>query len=325
MFRKNAFRPFVVFETPNDGGRAPAATATPQPQPTAPARAQVGGQGPRQGQAAAPRQQAQPQSGQGSDGFWGNFPNVPEEHKALLEPHLRQVQAYVTQQQQKFAPFKDYTPQQVQGLARFARDFEANPLGMFMSLAQQLQKDGVIHPELDLEALQAYAQGQFDDDDDPVAPTDGEIPQWAQPLFEKLSAFEQQQVQQQMAQQQAQEDALLNSQIAKVRENLKAAGISEEAVSDQAIVAQIIVANGDVAAAEKSIQDLRTGLLGEFVGKEQPEDDNERQLEMPRGVPKTPKRGGGMTRRGSTRDAFDGANSKAEQFLRSSIAATAQE
>src|SRR6266576_2109896 len=73
--------------TPGQGAPAPAA------QPPA------GGQGPAQGQPTA--------ADKGGDGFnWGLFPDVPEEQRSLLEPHLRNVQGYITKSQMETAPYK---------------------------------------------------------------------------------------------------------------------------------------------------------------------------------------------------------------------------
>src|SRR3982751_1011007 len=52
--------------------------------------------------------QGQPQQG-GTGLDWGMYPNVPEEHRALLEPTLReQIQPYVTRLEQQYAPFKQF-------------------------------------------------------------------------------------------------------------------------------------------------------------------------------------------------------------------------
>src|SRR6476619_110244 len=57
----------------------------------------------------APAQgQGQPQQG-GTGLDWGMFPNVPEEHRPLLEPTIReQIQPYITRLEQQYAPFKGF-------------------------------------------------------------------------------------------------------------------------------------------------------------------------------------------------------------------------
>ena len=45
----------------------------------------------------------------GSEGQfnWELFPDVPEDQRALLEPHLRNVQGHVTKMEQQYSPYKD--------------------------------------------------------------------------------------------------------------------------------------------------------------------------------------------------------------------------
>jgi hypothetical protein len=126
----------------------PSNTPAPSGQPATPP--------PSTGQAAPTPQEQGQQTQQRESGFWGRFPTVPEDQRAALEPHLKQVQGYVTRLEQTYvAPFKGYTPQQVQGLAQFAKAFDTNPLQTFLGIAAQLQQAGTIHEDLDLEALAA--------------------------------------------------------------------------------------------------------------------------------------------------------------------------
>jgi hypothetical protein len=231
------------------GTRSPAPSAAPVSEPSS--TEQATGNGTEQGQ-----EQTQTQ-----DGFWGRFPTVPEDQREALEPHLKSVQAYVTRLEQTYkAPFQGYTPQQVQGLAKFAQAFDSNPLGSFVAIAADLQKRGVIHEDLDIRALAAVIQGQEPPDDEEVAPvapvatqTEGndpwaDAPPWAQEMRSWRQEQEQQQQEQQRAQQEQREDAVLNSQVTSIKATLKAENWPKEYLEnpdlEKDLIARFIVHGG---------------------------------------------------------------------------------
>src|SRR4051812_19095369 len=105
---------------------------TPTPAAPTPAPAQ-----PPVGQGAAP-EQAKP------DGIRGMFPNVPDEQWPLFEPHIKDVQGHITKLEQAHAPFKPFvdagvTPEAATALIQLSRDFDQNPIGVWMTLGQRLQ------------------------------------------------------------------------------------------------------------------------------------------------------------------------------------------
>lgn len=274
------------------------------------------------GQAPQPTEQGQQQN----NGFWGRFPTVPEEQRAALEPHLKSVQAYVTRLEQSMAPFKGYTPQQAQGLANFAKAFDANPLQVFVAIAQDLQTKGVIHADLDLDALRAVIQGQeyTPVDDEPTSPGPGngadpwaDAPPWAHEMRSWKEAQEQQTQEQQRAVQEQREDAVLDSQIATIKGKLKADGWPKEYLDnpglEKDLIARFLVHQGSSERVLGELSTLRTSLLQGLV---KPEDDN--SVELNNGVPRV---GTATSRRAKQRpgDSFAQASAGAEQHLRAAL------
>src|SRR5438270_119915 len=111
------------------------------------------------GQGTPPAAAQPPASGQGGAGQestaagkgggefnWGLFPNVPENQRELLQPHLRGVLGHVTQLEQQYAPYKGLmdavTPDQVQNLVTFLANYSSDPLATWMGLGQSLHEDG---------------------------------------------------------------------------------------------------------------------------------------------------------------------------------------
>lgn len=292
---------------------------------------------PSTGQAANGQQeqgQQTPQTQQ--DGFWGRFPTVPEEQRAALEPHLKQVQAYVTRMEQAYvAPFKGYTPQQVRGLANFAKAFDAKPLETFEAIAADLQKKGVIHQDLDIQALSAVIRGQ-DPPEELEGPEGGgsevvddgagdpweQAPPWAQEIRARFQAQEQAEQEQARTIQQQKEDAVLDQQITTLKSRLKEAGYPDAYLQnkdlDKDLIARFIVHNGSAERVLNEMKNLRTTLLQGVV---QPDDDN--PVDLPNGVP----RSGSTTQRRAKqnpRDPFAQASAGAEQHLRSALRSTQQ-
>lgn len=276
-----------------------------------------------------PQQQAQQQQSQqqrGNEGFWGRFPTVPEDQRQALEPHLKTVQGYVTRMEQGYvAPWRGYTPQQVQGFAQFAKAFDANPLQSFLSLAETLQTAGVIHNDLDLQALAAVVAGQELPDEGnpepPAATPDGtdpwaDAPPWAMEIKARQEAEDQQRQEQARTTQEQRENAVLDHQLQAVKEKLVAAGFPEDAIpDDKDLIARFIVHNGSVEEVLQTLTGLRTKFL---QGAVIPRDET---VDLPRGVPPTD----GRVRREKAaaakqrRDPIGAASAGAEQFLRQSV------
>jgi hypothetical protein len=297
----------------------PSNTPAPSGQPATPP--------PSTGQAAPTPQEQGQQTQQRESGFWGRFPTVPEDQRAALEPHLKQVQGYVTRLEQTYvAPFKGYTPQQVQGLAQFAKAFDTNPLQTFLGIAAQLQQAGTIHEDLDLEALAAVVQGQDPPDlDDPNIPVDDgqgdpweSAPAWALELRAQQQAQEQQQQQTARTQAEARENAVLDHSVKSIRTKLTEAGFPEGAVSDKDIIARFIVHNGKAEAVLNDLSQLRTTLLQGAIPN--PPDDT---VDLPHGVPRTGRSSLQQRAKGS-KDPFAKASAAAEQFVATSNRRNAQ-
>lgn len=287
---------------------------------------------PSTGQATTDTPEQGRQPTQRQDGFWGRFPTVPEDQREALEPHLKSVQAYVTRLEQATSPIRElgYTPQQVQGLATFAKSFDSNPLGTFLTMAQQLQASGVIHEDLDLRALAAVIQGQDlpEEESTEGQPLDvpaedpwAEAPPWAQELRAKQQQEEQQRQEQARAQQEAREDAVLNGSIQTIKSALEADKWPAEYLNNKELekdlIARFIVHGGSHERVLNELRSLRTTLLQGIV---QPEPD---PVQLHRGVPGN---GSATSRRARQRpgDSFAQASAGAEQHLRAANRAAQQ-
>lgn len=295
--------PFVVYETPEVGAGGTATATTPQPTP---------GQG-------------QPQNGD----FWGMFPNVPTEHRALLEPHIREnVLPYVTRLEQQFAPFKPFTEANVtaddaRGLLQFAIAFEQDPVGQWLRMGQQLQQEGKVHEDTDFEILAKIAAGEeiedvIDPNDPGAAPQNGEIPPWAQQLMQQVQVVSGRLEQQDQQTVQQQQQAALDQAKTTIRTNLKEAGVPEELITDELIIGSLIANRGDAGAAEAALLNYRSGVLTNQT--EQQQQNGRQPLETPNGTPPTPKRSTSR-RGGSPPDGFTGVRGSAQQFLEAQLAA----
>lgn len=287
-------------------------------------------QGPNGGQPGSAPGQAPAQGATGGDsakGFnWGLFPNVPETQRPLLEPHLRDVLGHVTKLEQQYAPYKPLieqgvNPQELEGLQRFAQAYQQNPLGTWLQMAQQLQQQGAIHEFLDLEQVQALAQGQDLDEEpgmtgDPAEPGAGtEDPRIAQ-LTQQVEQLTQI-VQSDMSQrQQRVQDGLLKQSLGQMKSTLKEAGFPEGVLTDEMLTAALITHRGDVTKATESFTQTRDGLLKGHV-ETATADNND--LDMPKGSPKPPEKGP------PPRDAFAATRGPAQQFLESAKQGAAQQ
>lgn len=303
---------------------------------------------------------AQPTPGQGSqdDGggsdFWGMFPNVPEEMRGQLEPHLKQVQGHVTRVEQQLAQFKPildsgYTPDQIQGLVKFSTDFDQKPLETWLRMAAALQEPGpdgqaIISDDLDIEILAKIAMGQDLDDDEPgaVQPPVGqgqpvqpgnlppEVVEAMQAMQTRLEAaeaavqrFEQQREADQTQAQQAAQTRLLNQQLGTIKQTLIDGGYPSELLEDdpetgangtQLMRAALITANGNAENAIKLLQTQRASILKGFT---QDTTGKPAPLKVDE-VPRSPRR----TR--EPKDSWEKGRAGATKFLRSQKQQAAQ-
>lgn len=285
------------------------------------------------GQPAVVQPNGQGQPDPGTGGFnWGLFPDVEEAVRPQLEPHLRNVQGHVTRMEQQLAPFKPftdagYTPEQVQGIAEFTSAYNQNPVGAAIGLLAQMQSEGLISDDLDLDAVVAIATGQ-------QAPEPIEVPQ-AQGLAPEVQTYMQQQAEtiarlenqigqltngfqnQQSQQQAAQQQALLNQQLGNMRETLKGEGYPEQAMTDEALKSAIVVARGNVQQAVQNLLTQRNALLKGFVKTNQ--ETQPGSLQMPNGVPQT-----STQPKPKSNDPWAVADAGAANFLKKQNAAAAQ-
>lgn len=290
------------------------------PAGAAPAALQNGGGGD-QGQNGGGEQS----KGSGGGFNWDLFPDVPEEQRPLLEPHLKQVQGHVTQMEQRFAPFKAFAdaqtdPQYLQGLVAFDQAFNQDPAGTFLKLAENLQKEGSLTNDLDLNVLRSIVEGEEvgGGEEGEVPPYVEEIRRENQELKERLDNRDQQETQ-------TQQQAKLDEAIEGIRGQLKEAGFTDDNMPDTEIITGLIIAHrGDVDKALASLTNMRDGVLSGFANGRKPE-PNEGEKSgggptMPKGPPKSPKPNG----RG-VRSEFRDARAGAEQFLSQKLQQEAQE
>jgi hypothetical protein len=293
---------------------APAQGAPPAAQPPA------SGQGPA-GQGQATGSQAQQQAGSFN---WGLFPNVPENQRELLQPHLTNVLGHVTRMEQQYSPYKGLMdqvgPDQVQNLLTFLNNYSTDPVATWLGLAQSLQEEGLIqNPEFSVDSIQAMLQAQGQGLPDLAEM--GDVPPWAQQLMQEQQGISQYIQQQQQAENQRaaaeesrQQEALLGEAKSTIRENLKASGIRDDLVSDEQIVAALIVHKGDISMAAQSFTGLRDGFLTDFTNTNS---NGSRPPTIRGDTPQAPKEG--LRPRGG--DPFRQASVGAQQFLAQSAAA----
>lgn len=286
-------------------------------------------------QGAPPPAAQPPASGQGEGGGqptgdgsfnWGLFPNVPEEQRTLLEPHLRDSLGHVTRLEQQYAPFKPMldsgmSAEQAQGLVQFAQNLAADPLQVWLGLGAELQQNKVLHEDLDLEEVTKAARGE------PVEatpPEPGATPEGEQPWQGELQSMRQmieddRRQRQEEAQRRtdAVQDQLLDRHVTGIKTQLKEAGVQgvDEGNYDRLIVASIITNGGDPQKALGEMLGFRNQSLQDFTEQKQ---TGKPGLEMPRGAPKT------TEKKATDRDVFDTANRGAESFLKSQNESAAQ-
>lgn len=251
------------------------------------------------------------------------FPNVPQEHRPLLEPHLREhVLPHVTQMQQQLAPFKPFTDagvtaEDAAGLLKFAQDYEQDPLTLWVRMGQALQQDQKIHEDVDFEALAKLIRGEeIEDEPEPIA--NGQLT----PEMQAIVAPLQQQIQSlqsrldatdQMTEQQRQ-DAMLEQTKTQIRTALTEAGVKPELVTDELIVGAIFANRGNPQAAEKTLVDYWSGSAQARLDPGKPNGRRELVAEPPPTPPRASTRRGG-----SPADEFTKARGAAAQYLTSQI------
>lgn len=274
MFIRKLFHVFFLSETPEGASGGGTSAATVQP-------------GTESGQGGQ-------QQGDGSDNFWSLFPNVPEEHRAILQPHLRNMQGEITrlQQAQAQSPVQGYEPQQLQGLISFDQRFQQNPMAVWSDMTEMLQREGIIHESLDLESLRAIASGQdVEEGEEPESDVDtSQLDPAVQALITRLEGRIDQLeggIQEEKTTRQTQmQDRLLQTQMERMREVLTKAGYSKEDLTDDILTSAIIAHKGQISAATKSLQDLRTSVLKGFTNQREQTQD----LRVRNGGPQTPPR-----------------------------------
>lgn len=240
----------------------------------------------------------------GNEAFWTMFPNVPEDVRPTLEPHIRDVQAYVTRIEQESAPFRQLPSDEAQQLLRFNSDLNSDPVSAWIQLGQALQRhqlpDGryAVDPEVDLDYLAQLANGE---DPEAGTPAFGEEPgagvqgqddvspqvlgyiQRLEAEVEELkSGFQEDRTSRQTQIQ----DQLYQRRLGQLKSGLIKSGWPEELITDQYLTSAVVTARGDFQQAAKMLLDQRQGLLkGLAERRTSPQD-----LDMPNGVPNSPSR-----------------------------------
>jgi|SRR3954453_6866914 hypothetical protein len=299
MRLRNLYQPTFLYEVP---GGAASGGAPPVAQPAAPTPQPAQGQG----------------QGQG-DGFRSTFfPNVPDEHWQLIEPHIGGVNRHVTQLQQRYAPFNSYTPEAVQGLARFAEAFEQNPTAQWIVMARALQQNGQLDPDLDLDHLESLINGQQQAEaTSPVGEIEGVPPQIAEMLQQQQQVI--QQLQERLdkgdlTQRQSIEDQALKRTMGWMKSQLKKAGVNEELLTDQRLMGMFISHGGNPQAAIQDAIDYRTALLGGVV-PDPKQQSQKQELKLDNGVPPVKTAGVRKPSGGNRRGMFAKVSTAAEQSL----------
>jgi hypothetical protein len=253
------------------------------------------------------------------------FPDVPEEQRPLLEPHLKQVQGHVTQLEQQLAPFKPaldqgVDPQELPVLLNFNRQFNSDPTGTWLAMARNMLQEGALPEHLDLEALEEAVRGEAPMQEEGEYEGEGEYeegeePGYVQDLRDELEELRGMSMQDRQERQQQVSDRLFNQALENMRSQLKEAGVDDESMPEEPLlVASIITSQGDPQKALQSILGFREASLKGLTRKA----NGGKELEMPKGAPKSPEK------RESGGDSMREASIAAEQALKQRNAAAAQ-
>jgi len=297
--------------------RAEGTPGAPAAAPAPPAPADPNGQG------APPAGGTPPAAGGGFN--WELFPDVPEDQRALLEPHLKNVQGHVTRLEQTSAPFKELADagldaDTVKGIMALNQAFDKDPSGTWIQMGREMQQQGHLADSLDMDAVVTILEGK--DVEEPAQGGEGqqeeEVPQWAQEL--KADAERRKAAEDQAAQQQAQQeqDQALNTAMEGMKSQLKEAGLSDEEIAAINLVGPIISNQGDPDKATQEIINFWSAGRKGLTDNPNPGGDGEGP-DMPNGAPKVDS-GLKGTGRGS---AFTEANKAAKQMLDRQRAASA--
>jgi len=283
-----------------DGGAGPAAVTPPAP-----------------GDQGAAGANGTPEGGGG--GFnWNLFPDVPEEQRALLEPHLKQTQGHVTKLEQQYAPYKGLIDagldaDTVQGIVALNQSFDKDPTGTWVNMGREMQQRGLLPATLDMQAVADILAGK--DAEEPAGDGGGqgaeEIPAYAKELQERLDRREAEDQQREQQQQQQAQEQQLEQAVTNMTAQLKEAGFTDDAIAKINLVGPIIANKGDPDAALAEIVGLREEVLKGLSDKRtEPNADGGVTL-TDKGPPPVPDSG----LRGRSSKGFGDANKSAKQFL----------
>jgi hypothetical protein len=265
--------------------------------------------------------QGQPQQ-QGDTGLRQYFPNVPDDHWAIMEPHVQQMGAQITQLQQQVAPLRQafqqgYDGEHLARLAAFDSRFRADPTETWIDIGRQLQESvnggpPAVDPNVDLDYLAALARGEDPD----AAPGGGQPPQpgaqqgqmpgaspevmqYVQQLEAKVEELANGFQQDRTDRQTQVQDAVFDRQLSRMRDTLKKVGWPEERLTQQALTARVLVHGGRFDQATQAMVDERNDLLKGWTQSRTEQQPG--PTDMPNGAPPTPDRN---VRTRDSRDPF---------------------
>jgi hypothetical protein len=245
-----------------------------------------------------------------ADGFWGNFPDVPEAQREILAPHLKTIEGHVTQMQQRMAPYQGVMDKveadQVQNLIGFLDAYNSNPAATVLGLLQQEFQSGNITAEQLAELTGQQPGQQAQPGQQEGQGQQEEMPAWARQMQQQLAQYQEREQQEEAARVEQEQAQTLQTAQTNIRGQLDTQGIPAELVTDEMITAAIIANNGDEAAAANMFAALRDGFLGNFT---QSRTAPGTQPRVNGQLPKPPAKG---QRKG---DGFDEARTGAKQFL----------
>lgn len=256
----------------------------------------------------------------GGGGFdWGNFPDVPEEHRALLEPHLKKVQGHVTQLEQSSAPFKELASagldaDTVKGIIALNNSFDKDPVGTWVSMGREMQQRGLMPDTLEIDAVADILAGK--EAEEPAAEGaegEDEVPEYAQRLEQRLNERDEADRKRDQEQQAQAQEQQLTQAVENITAQLKEAGLTDEAIAKINIMGPIIANKGDPDAALQEIIGFREEVLKGLTDKQTDTSKEDGDVTLTdKGVPPVPD--SGLRGRGSSK-GFAEANKSAKQFL----------
>lgn len=294
---------YMSLRAEGPGGGAPPAAATP------PAPADPNGQG------APPAGGTPPDAGGGFN--WGNFPGVPEDQRALLEPHLKDIQGHVTRLEQSSAPYRELADagldaNTVKGIMALNQAFDKDPTGTWVRMGREMQQNGSLPDTLDLDAVVTILEGK-----DVEEPAGGggeggeeEVPKWAQELKADAERRQQREDQETQTRAQQEQDQALNTAMEGMKSQLKEAGLSDDEIATINLTGPIIANQGDPDKATQEIINFWSAGRKSLTDNPTPGGNGEGP-NMPNGAPQVDS-GLKGTGRGS---AFTEANKAAKQML----------